>query len=226
MQAFSGSASQSQLGYFGNRGLLMPVNGRNLRPIETVVDSLAQNIVDEVRNRGPFLSLADFVNRSLTLDDAGIKGALQTAIDTMTLPAQVNSDLWTNTGAAVQERDKPISAWDSEHYFGGPSSDGYSTRFAYAPKYLTQADLLSFLGPSLSARSDTFKIRSYGETVNPNGEVEGRAWLEAVIQRIPEYVDPRDEAITEPRNLSSAINQRFGRRYEVVSIRWLDASEI
>ncbi len=60
-------------------------NYRELTDAE--IDRLAGEVVREVRDRGPFMSLADFVNRRL-LDSAdanlrqhGLKGALQSAID-------------------------------------------------------------------------------------------------------------------------------------------------
>ena len=45
------------------------------------IDKLADNIVIEVRRRGPFMSIADFVNRRLTNQATGLKGPLQAAID-------------------------------------------------------------------------------------------------------------------------------------------------
>src|SRR5690606_16823240 len=42
---------------------------------------LAAAIVAEVRNRGPFLSLSDFVNRRLANDETGRMGPLQAAIE-------------------------------------------------------------------------------------------------------------------------------------------------
>jgi hypothetical protein len=51
-----------------------------------------------------------------------------------------------------------------------------------------------------------------------------RVWCEAVVQRVPEFVDPTtDEPWVRPAN---PVNQRFGRRYEIVSFRWLSAAEL
>ena len=54
-------------------------NYRELTDAE--IDDLAGEVVKEVRNRGPFMSLSDFINRRLLADTHGLKGALQAAID-------------------------------------------------------------------------------------------------------------------------------------------------
>ena len=57
------------------------------------------------------------------------------------------------------------------------------------PGTLTQPDLVQLIAPVIAARSDTFKIRAYGESVNPTTKaVLGKAWCEAVVQRVPEYL--------------------------------------
>jgi hypothetical protein len=45
------------------------------------IDDLAAQVVKEVRDRGPFMSLGDFVNRRLLNTPHGLKGPLQAAID-------------------------------------------------------------------------------------------------------------------------------------------------
>jgi hypothetical protein len=45
------------------------------------IRKLAEEMVKQVRKRGPFLSLSDFVNRRLQEGELGLKGALQAAID-------------------------------------------------------------------------------------------------------------------------------------------------
>ena len=97
------------------------------------------------------------------------------------------------------------------------------------PGWLSQGDVLQPLAPHLSARSDTFIIRTYGDVRNPaTGEVEGRAWCEATVQRLTEFVDPAQGPATArfgPGALN-ADNLRFGRRFTVVSFRWLGPSDI
>jgi Tfp pilus assembly protein PilX len=93
------------------------------------------------------------------------------------------------------------------------------------PGWLTQADVLQVIGPSLAARSDTFKIRAYGEALDPTGKVTARAWCEAVVQRVPAYLDPANPATARDATLS-AVNQKFGRKFNLVSFRWLSPDEI
>lgn len=94
------------------------------------------------------------------------------------------------------------------------------------PGWLTQADVLQTLGPLISVRSDTFKIRTYGEAIDPaTGKVAARAWCEAIVQRLPEYLDTINPPTARDTALNP-INRAFGRRFEIVSLRWLNADEI
>jgi hypothetical protein len=82
------------------------------------------------------------------------------------------------------------------------------------------------LGPVLAARSDTFLVRAYGDTANPaTGNVESCAWCEAVVQRVPDYVDATDPADAATETLSD-YNRIYGRRFQIVRFRWLSATEV
>ncbi len=195
---------------------------------------LARNIVEQVKLRGPFLSLADFVNRALASDATGLKGALQAAIDATTSgagainPANLapfSQDLVTQTNVR--------SEWVRDHMRNDDSAAGagaHRSRSAFAPKFLTQADVLSAIGPSLTVRGDTYIVRAYGETVNPvlaptdGGYVTGRAWIEAVVQRLPDYVAP--SASQAPEDVATGDNLTFGRRFQIISFRWLSPSDL
>jgi len=83
--------------------------------------------------------------------------------------------------------------------------------------------VLQVIGPALSARSDTFVIRSYGDAVDSTGRVTARAWCEAVVQRVPEPVQPDDSGINPRRTPGSG---DFGRRFIITSFRWLSEQEI
>jgi hypothetical protein len=92
--------------------------------------------------------------------------------------------------------------------------------------YLLQGDLLQSLAPILQVRSDYFRIRTCGETLDSDGNVIARAWCEAFVQRTSDYSDPQDASHKSPAELSSGTNETFGRRYQIVSFRWLPGSEI
>ena len=93
------------------------------------------------------------------------------------------------------------------------------------PAWLTQADVLQVIGNSITARSDTFRIRSYGEALDPSGNIVAKAWCEAIVQRTPEYVDPTDPPEARGASLST-INRTYGRRFQIISFRWLSPEEI
>jgi hypothetical protein len=81
------------------------------------------------------------------------------------------------------------------------------------------------IAPILSARDDTFTIRAYGDARDKSGNITARATCEAVVRRTRDFVDPADapDITTQPK---SAANLIFGRRYEIISFRWLNNSEI
>lgn len=190
---------------------------------DSQLDALATAIVDQVKERGPFMGLSDFVNRRLTTTEHGRNGALQAAID----KAGLNADLGNKPNTTVIP-----NAADSTQ--------------AGLPGYLTQADVLTTIGGAITARSDTFKVRAYGEAVDPSGRVIARAWCEAIVQRTPEWCQPTDLSPTiadssYPMNLNAGdsifrpfkanpefpeINRAFGRRFEITGFRWLSASEV
>jgi hypothetical protein len=101
--------------------------------------------------------------------------------------------------------------------------------------HLSQGDLLEALGATLTVRSDTFKVRAYGESRDKSGKTLAKAICEAVVQRVPSFVDTREAAdkaqaaLGDEGRTIAALNEqnrRFGRRFEVVSLRWLGNEEV
>ena len=181
------------------------------------LQALAESIVKQIRLRGPFLSMAEFVNRRLGTDQTAQCGALQQAIDETTL----------NQGFAVAANagfEIPAAKVATYKYVNALAGSGSS--YQGAPGYLSQADLLNVLGNAATARSDTFTIRGYGEARDAAGKILASATCEAVVQRFPEWVDPADPVETAPAKLTSQANKNFGRRFLITSLRWLNTSEI
>ena len=179
------------------------------------VRDLAAAIVSRVRAHGPFGSLAEFVNRPLAApaERERLGGLLQAALDEVANPPP---SLAPAAGLPAAAGPSPGLAWPA-------ASAGH--RATLAPGWLSQADLLGLLGPVLTVRSDTFLVRAYGDAVEPaTGATVGRAWCEAVVQRLPDYVDPGDPP--ERREGLTAANERFGRRLVVVAFRWLSPEEV
>jgi Tfp pilus assembly protein PilV len=223
---------------------------------DTELTTLATEIVKQVRLRGPFVSLAQFVNRALidaTADAAnglGQAGALQKAIDKAInasfSTAAVNNTSTDTSSAAITDK-ATIPAVDDAGASGSeangrgtnslfgetlPANTGIPTPLARStaiPGWLTQADVLQAIAPVISPRSDTFTIRTYGQVVDPVNTattvVLSRAWCEAVVQRLPDYIDSSNAAEASPASVKS-LNQTFGRRFKIVSFRWLSANDI
>lgn len=181
------------------------------------LQALAESIVKQVRLRGPFLSMAEFVNRRLGTDETAQCGAMQKAIDETTL----NKGLAAGANAGFEIDAKKVSTYK---YLNPTAGTGPS--YQGAPGYLTQADILNVLGNAATARSDTFTIRGYGEARDEKGKVLANATCEAVVQRFPEWVDPADPVETLPSKLQSQANKNFGRRFQITSLRWLNPNEI
>ena len=98
---------------------------------------------------------------------------------------------------------------------GGPflSLDGFALYLATlfpASGSPGAAEIMAAWGPMLVTRSDTFRIRAYGEAANPadSARIESAAWCEAIVQRTPEILPG------------------FGRRFVVIYFRWLGPDDI
>lgn len=246
------------------------------------IDALAEEIVKQVRLRGPFVSLSHFINRAIgdlvpsrpsaaTTKNPELTraGALQIAIDesglninfagnrsafksvtgpkdAVTLREKENAPRADMDGGDRADRPSSVDPstpdWavtSTDNNFGSVASiiadrammkesrfyneQGY--RSTGIPGWLTQADVLQVIGSAISARSDTFRIRTCGESVDPSGKVIARAFCEAIVQRIPDYIDPIN-ASTDRGTQLNPLNTIHGRQYKIVSFRWLSRDEI
>lgn len=110
------------------------------------VETLATQLVEEIKKRGPFLSLGEFVNRRVNSDRSlGLSGALQSAIDNSDLNSKFRYSRFATT------------PYPNPENIPNPNT-GTNT-----PGWLSQADVLHGLAPYITPRSDTFIIRSLGE---------------------------------------------------------------
>lgn len=250
------------------------------------IAQLATAIVAEVRRRGPFLSLADFVNRRLrpvgfdsaqnwklgdltkaAYTDPANMGTLQAAVDSAipdgaaSAPDNVDSlnlranfaankkplrsspnNLTYNGDVNLLQRDNAadfVDAFDTDSKCYHPRGEArVAHRSAGAPGYLMQSDILQQLAPAMTARSDTFTIRAYGQATDTSGgRVLAEAWCEMVVQRMPDPVVPETDSAAAGVNPKSnyTINasgvrtyQRvdLGRRFRILQVRWLRPDEV
>ncbi|WP_269538669.1 hypothetical protein [Cerasicoccus fimbriatus] len=203
----------------------------------TDIDRLAQAIVEQVKKRGPFISMSHFVNR--VLDDADYRseresdyqssdadgarammvGALQAAIDLSEINLRNGAGEDRFNDAEVQLIQTDLEAFYRELDIAASIGD----RAAGTPGYLTQLDLLDAIGPYISTRSDTFVIHAYGESINPlTDEVQATARCKATVQRLPEFVEDRANSATDNYADLSTQNQTFGRKFRIIDFQWID----
>ncbi|MFD2160510.1 hypothetical protein ACFSW8_16515 [Rubritalea tangerina] len=222
---------------------------RALTPQE--VTQLAEAIVAQNQKRGPSSSLGQWINRSLhpshhhtastlTTDDVCYEGTLQAAINATKL-----NGVFHHSNAQFP---KHIVAQENDHTafqkgWINPRCLKYHSAYG-APATLTQADVLNRIGHLLTSRSDTFKIRAYGDCTDARGRILAKAFCEAIVQRFPEYcgntpahLPPKIWQPIDPSNPNTPYHwipnpkldpqsTRYGRRYKLIAFRWLNPSEI
>lgn len=208
------------------------LNGYRELDEDSELTALAQAIVTEVKERGPFLSLSDFVNRRLIPDSAenGLYGTLEAGIRA----SNINSSIEGVIAAPLAPytisdlpngRIKPPAF--IQEVLEGSLAEGVQ-------QWIAQGDLLQRIAPFITSRSDTFVIYGYGETLDPlTNEIVTSATCEAVVQRIYEYTDSSTNVKSDARyefdsaaeqfedGPLSELNKIFGRKYKIVSLRWL-----
>lgn len=191
--------------------------------------ALASGIVDGIKARGrPARSLAEFINRDLSL--AATAPANQAGIVQRAINAAVNTDAPGSGGASLADLDglNPSLTVSQTFSLGdNPDAARGKLRSAGAPGFLLQSDLLTPLAPAMSARSDTFRIRVFGEARNPvTGEIESRAWCEAIVQRLPDYVGGEAAELRPDDPALGPASRDFGRKFTVTRFRWLGPEDI
>jgi hypothetical protein len=204
----------------------------------------------------PYLGLSEFINRFLcSTPQIARCGTLQSAIFRADQNANtgLSDRLISGIGTSAFLTQASISSLTSSWSYKPQnvemvSQNGTSRTFAAlgAPGNLLQSDLLQSLGPALATRSDTFKIRCYGDATTLTGST-AKTWIEATVQRTPEFIDATnapETGVSAPRPLViswdalasgvpaalspkiSPLNHALGRRFKIISVRWLNQDEI
>ena len=215
---------------------------------EAEIDQLAREIVKEVKRRAPFFSLGEFVNRRLmTYADAStdidlkyqsLMGTIAAAIHRASVDDSrpktffnnpfmdssnnivFDNSLYTSRTRKIQTQTKKDEPQYIEQAIGIPSELPNAKFYTSGTMqgFLQQADILAMIGPFITVRGDTFTIRAYGESKNAMTGTTSKAYCEAVVQRSCEPVNSADNII--------APESPFGRRFNIVSFRWLSPAEL
>ena len=219
------------------------------------VRMLAVKIVHEVKKRGPFVSIADFVNRRLVSDQdqTSCMGTIDAAIQSCglnknfeRLVTQLSTSVNVEASSDAPDNNMQVFKEGYRYRYDDKWNTVQPTSKAWGvPGFLTQGDILHPLAPFMAARGDTFTIRAYGES-SAGGIIQARAWLEATVERTPYYVDHKSSEVSQAsgngpldcltsinpatgtyeRGQLSAANEKWGRKYKLKSFRWLQREEI
>ncbi len=200
----------------------------------------------------PYIGLAQFVNRWLCGAEPPLSyaGCLQNAITRADVDgANLSNRSAAPAPASTAGLQAPTTtpgmvpwidpAYDDNLVLTDPRSGSTNRAHLYqaSPASLLQSDILSVIGSALTTRSDTFTIRAYGDvSERPGSNVSlGGCWVEAVVQRTPEFCDASQPPETEVCNptdgglhnpLLKNTNKILGRRFQIVSVRVLSPKEL
>ncbi|MCH8541029.1 MAG: hypothetical protein LAT58_09705 [Opitutales bacterium] len=178
-----------------------------------IAESLRDNIRAFAQAEGrPFYSMEEFLNPldSLSVSGKDIPSSRPVSVLEHALFSQ--EDLYFF-------RADDIDRSEESNGFQASNNDGTRPMWPMTPGFLLQSDVMTALAPITNVRSDTFVIRAYGDYTNPvNGRVEGRAWCEAVVQRVPDTVTGESVEAPDPEGP--------GRQFQIISFRWLQKDEL
>jgi hypothetical protein len=180
----------------------------------TDIECLAKEIVRQLKlKRTPFVSMKDF----LSVEEGKQTSLLENVIKIVLAPTAASRIESPNTSPYIKTSNSGRQQWFHKwETLGERDPNEVAIEIDhFSPGFLTQADIMTAIGPMLSPRSDTFKIRARGESLGTQGETVGVATIEATIQRMPEPVDPANDPAV-------ATNRQF----KLLSINWLAENEI
>lgn len=183
------------------------------------------------------MALSELGTNGMTTSTSDVKNPYSEIINTFP-PTEMLKYTYTDSGGNPVDVEYPkyLARKFSDHstYYAFPeAAEGH---VAYGtPGWTRQADVIRPFIPIMSVRDDTFTIRAYGEQESPSGAVH-KAWCEAVVMRTGDYCDstnkktdyedsPNNAIYPDAKELTEA-NKTFGRRYKIVSFRWLNEDEV
>lgn len=200
----------------------------------------------------PYIGLAQFVNRWLCGAEFPLSyaGCIQNAIARADIAGANLSNRTASAPGPISDQGKQTPttvpgmvpwidpAYDDNLPIKPPGvSSNQAHMYQGSPASLMQSDVLEVIGSALTTRSDTFTIRAYGDvTERPGSSVSlGACWVEAVVQRTPEFCDasqppemevnmPTDGGLHNP--LLKNTNKILGRRFQIISVRVLSPKEL
>ncbi|MEM8867236.1 MAG: hypothetical protein AAGC73_03115 [Verrucomicrobiota bacterium] len=162
----------------------------------TEIEDFATEVVRLIKERGePFYSMEEF----LSADEFDDQSLLEKAI--RNIFSEDGLQKWDHEWETKGTRGLRSDQIDIDHF---------------SPGFLTQADVISAIGPMLAPRSDTFRIRARCINYDVFGKISGSATVEATYQRIPEPVSTSSIPIKESNK----------RKFELVDIRWIDEAKL
>ncbi len=218
----------TSLAHFTNRTLIPLKENAELGrsgPLQAAIDNAALTVTPD-RSSSAFKDLdlnEDKVNfqRIGNYPRADIEGGKSTRI------SNPGPDyLWAPRSADLNPGSIASILSDRPMLIDNNLRDEQGSRSTGIPGWLTQADVLQVIGSAISVRSDTFRIRAYGESVDSGtGQVQAKVWCEAIVQRNPNYVDPTNTAEADPDTITE-MNKKYGRKFNIISFRWLNRNEI
>ncbi|MCH8475363.1 MAG: hypothetical protein LAT55_09065 [Opitutales bacterium] len=176
-------------------------------------ENLRENIQAFAQAEGrPFYSMEEFLSprSGLSVSSSNIPSSRPVSVLEHALFSQ--EDLYFF-------RADDIDRSEGSNGFQAGNNDTGRPMWPMTPGFLLQSDVMTALAPFTNVRSDTFVIRAYGDYTNPvNGRVEGRAWCEAVVQRVPDTVTGESVETPDPAGP--------GRQFQIISFRWLQKDEL
>lgn len=168
------------------------------------LEKFAGEIVRLLKARGrPYNSMEEFLSvKDVGLSGEGDESLLEEAIRNI-------------FGTGPNGRQQWYHQWETSGVPKDESSERPTEIDHFSPGFLTQADVMTAIGPMLSPRSDTFKIRASGRSLSKEGQVESTARIEATVQRITKPINPD----ADPAGPNA-------RQFKILDFRWIRENDI